>query len=538
MKKHLSLIAFMMVIIFGAVACGKKAEPDKKYLRIAKDVELASMDQHEASDGLSLAMIAATIEGLYSVDAAGTPIPAIAESYEVSEDGLNYIFHMRKDAKWSNGTPVTANDFVFAWRRLIDPAIASEYNFIMDIASVKNASKIIAGELKTDELGVKALDENTLEVNLEVPVPYFLNLMSFPSFFPMNEKFVAEKGDQYAMTPADLLASGPFKMVEWNRGYGFKLDKNADYYDAANIKIDGLDVRIIKDNQTAALKFDKNELDLVKLSAELVDKYKSNEALIQVPAGYLWYMSPNFQNEIFSNVNARKALSHAVNKQYIVDNIMNDGSTAADFIVPVGLATGPDAKDFRATSDSYTKYDKEKALEYWNKAKSELKVDKMEIEIVFDDFESNKKIAEFIQSELQINLPGLEVKLKAQPKKNRLALMRSGDYDLGITRWGPDFADPLTYLGMFESGNPTNYPQYSNKAYDKMIFDVSKGELASKPEARWEMMKTAERLLVEEDAAVAPLYQRGYTYLQNTKVKGVENHSVGVDIYRNVTIQD
>ena len=538
MKKHLFLIAFMMVIIFGAVACGKKAEPDKKYLRIAKDVELASMDQHEASDGLSLAMIAATIEGLYSVDAAGTPIPAIAESYEVSEDGLNYIFHMRKDAKWSNGTPVTANDFVFAWRRLIDPAIASEYNFIMDIASVKNASKIIAGELKTDELGVKALDENTLEVNLEVPVPYFLNLMSFPSFFPMNEKFVAEKGDQYAMTPADLLASGPFKMVEWNRGYGFKLDKNADYYDAANIKIDGLDVRIIKDNQTAALKFDKNELDLVKLSAELVDKYKSNEALIQVPAGYLWYMSPNFQNEIFSNVNARKALSHAVNKQYIVDNIMNDGSTAADFIVPVGLATGPDAKDFRATSDSYTKYDKEKALEYWNKAKSELKVDKMEIEIVFDDFESNKKIAEFIQSELQINLPGLEVKLKAQPKKNRLALMRSGDYDLGITRWGPDFADPLTYLGMFESGNPTNYPQYSNKAYDKMIFDVSKGELASKPEARWEMMKTAERLLVEEDAAVAPLYQRGYTYLQNTKVKGVENHSVGVDIYRNVTIQD
>ncbi|WP_372713714.1 peptide ABC transporter substrate-binding protein [Ilyobacter sp.] len=538
MKKHLSLIAFMMVIIFGAVACGKKAEPDKKYLRIAKDVELASMDQHEASDGLSLAMIAATIEGLYSVDAAGTPIPAIAESYEVSEDGLNYIFHMRKDAKWSNGTPVTANDFVFAWRRLIDPAIASEYNFIMDIASVKNASKIIAGELKTDELGVKALDENTLEVNLEVPVPYFLNLMSFPSFFPMNEKFVAEKGDQYAMTPADLLASGPFKMVEWNRGYGFKLDKNADYYDAANIKIDGLDIRIIKDNQTAALKFDKNELDLVKLSAELVDKYKSNDALIQVPAGYLWYMSPNFKNEIFSNVNARKALSHAVNKQYIVDNIMNDGSTAADFIVPVGLATGPDAKDFRATSDSYTKYDKEKALEYWNKAKSELKVDKMEIEIVFDDFESNKKIAEFIQSELQINLPGLEVKLKAQPKKNRLALMRSGDYDLGITRWGPDFADPLTYLGMFESGNPTNYPQYSNKAYDKMIFDVSKGELASKPEARWEMMKTAERLLVEEDAAVAPLYQRGYTYLQNTKVKGVENHSVGVDIYRNVTIQD
>ena len=538
MKKHLSLIAFMMAIIFGAVACGKKAEPDKKYLRIAKDVELASMDHHEASDGLSLEMAAATIEGLYSVDAAGTPIPAIAESYEISEDGLNYTFHLRKDAKWSNGEPVTAKDFVFAWRRLVDPAIASEYSFIMDIASVKNATKIIDGELTTDELGVKAVDDNTLAVNLEVQVPYFVNLVSFPSFFPMNEKFVTEKGDQYAMTPEDLLANGPFKMVEWNRGYGFKLDKNPDYYDAANVKIDGLDVRIMKDNQTAALKFDKNELDLVKLSAELVDKYQSSEALIRVPAGYLWYMAPNFENEIFSNLNARKALSHAVNKQYIVDNIMNDGSIAADFLVPVGLATGPDAKDFRATSDSYTKYDKEMALEYWNKAKSELKLDKMEIEIVFDDFESNKKIAEFIQSELQTNLPGLEVMLKAQPKKNRLSLMRSGEYDLGLTRWGPDFADPLTYLGMFESGNPTNYPQYSKEAYDKIIFDVSKGELASQPEARWEMMKTAEKLLVEEDAAVAPLYQRGYTFLQNPKVKGVEPHAVGVGIYKNVTIED
>lgn len=539
MKKHLSLVAFIMAIIFGAVACGKKAETSKKYFRLAKDVEMASMDHHLASDGLSFETIGATIEGLYGVDGAGTPIPAIAESYEVSEDGLNYTFYLRKEAKWSNGDPVTAKDFVFAWRRLVDPVIASEYNFIMDIASVKNASKVISGELKTDELGVKAVDDNTLEVNLEVPVPYFISLMSFPSFFPMNEKFVTEKGDQYAMTPDDLLANGPFKMVEWNRGYGFKLDKNPDYYDASSVKIDGVDIRIIKDNQTAALKFEKNELDMVKLSAELVDKYKSNEALTKMPAGYLWYMAPNFKNEIFSNVNARKALSHAVNKQYIVDNIMNDGSTSADFIVPVGLATGPDAKDFRATSDSYTKYDKEKALEYWNKAKSELKLDKMEIELVFDDFESNKKIAEFVQSELQVNLPGLMVILKAQPKKNRLALMRSGDYDLGLTRWGPDFADPLTYLGMFETGNPTNYPQYSSEAYDKMIFDVSKGELASKPEARWEMMKTAEKLLVEEDAAVAPLYQRGYSFLKNPKIKNLEYHTVGISfVYKNMTIED
>ena len=196
---------FLMIFVFSIVtltACsGDSESSSEKILKVAKDTELASMDQHIATDGLSFEVIAATIEGLYTSDADGNAIPAIAKSYDVSEDGLVYTFHLREDAKWSNGDPVTANDFVYAWRRLVDPNTASEYAFIMDVAGVKNAASVNAGEASLEELGVKAVDDSTLEVTLALPVPYFLQLMTFPSFFPMNEAFVTEKGADYAQSP-------------------------------------------------------------------------------------------------------------------------------------------------------------------------------------------------------------------------------------------------------------------------------------------------------------------------------------------------
>lgn len=546
MKKPLKLLTIVLTLVLISSlllsGCGQGTSTtadSKRYLRLAKDVDIVSMDQHVATDELSFETIAATIEGLYTIDKDGKFIPAIALSNEVSDDGLTYTFKLREDAKWSNGEPVTANDFVYSWRRLVDQKTASEYNFIMDVAGVKNAAKITAGELPKEDLGVEAVDAHTLKVTLERPTPYFISLTSFAPLFPLNEKFVTEKGDKYGLEPGDLLANGPFKMVEWNKGYGYKLDKNTDYYDAKNVKVDGLEFRIIKDNQTAALKFESNELDVVKLSSELVDKYKSQPSFNQLSGGFTWYMSFNQDKEIFKNVNVRKAFSHAINKEHIAGKILSDGSIAADFIVPIGLSTGPDGKDFRETTGTYSKYDKALALEYWNKAKSELGKDNIEVEILFDDAESVKKMSEFIQAELETNLPGLTVKLKAQPKKNRLELMREGSFEAGITRWGPDYADPLTYLELFLSDVSQNTPNYSNKEYDQLVNDASRGKLAGDPEGRWEAMKKAEKILLEDDAAIAPLYQSGSALLINPKVKGIENHSVGTTfIYKNVEINE
>ena len=537
--KKLRVLTFIFCCAVTLVACSGGEESSSNVLRVAKDVELASMDQHIATDGLSFEVIAATIEGLYTLDAAGSAVPAIATGYDLSEDGLTYTFHLREDAAWDNGTPVTANDFVYAWCRLVDPATASEYAFIMDVAAVKNAAAINAGEKPLEDLGVKAVDDYTLEVSLELPVPFFLQLMAFPSFFPLNEAFVTEQGSNYAQSPESLLANGPFKMTEWIQGNSFKVEKNDSYYAKDDVQLDGIEYKIMKDAQTAALEFESGNLDIVRLTGEIVDLYKDNEAFNLIHEGYLWYMSPNHEVTELQNVNLRRALALAVNKEQLTDTVLNDGSTIADFIVPVSLATGPDAKDFRETSDTYLAYDAAKAGEYWEVAKAELGIDSLTLELLFEDTDSSKKCAEFIQSELQTNLPGLTIELKSQPKKQRLELMRTGDYELGLTRWGPDYADPTTYLDLFITGVTNNYPNYSSEAYDTLMERIDKGDLVYDVEARWEAMKEAEAILLGEDAALAPLYQQGNTYLINPKLKGVETHSVGVPfIYRNASIED
>ena len=540
MKKYAK---FLMIFVFSVVtlaACSGDSESSGKVLKVAKDVELASRDQHIATDGLSFEVIAATIEGLYTVDADGNAIPAIAESYDLSEDGLTYTFYLREEAKWSNGDPVTSNDFVYAWRRLVDPNTASEYAFIMDVAGVENAASVNSGDASLEELGVKAVDDYTLEVNLALPVPYFLQLMAFPSFFPLNESFVTEKGDDYAQSPDGLLANGPFKMTEWTQGHSFKVEKNDSYYDKENVNLDGIEYKIMKDAQTAALEFDYGNMDIVRLTGEIVDLYKDNDAFTLIHEGYLWYIAPNEEVPELQNVNLRQALGRAVNKEQLTETVLNDGSTVADFIVPVSLATGPDGKDFRETSaNDYMTYDVAVAGEYWEKAKQELGIDSLTLELLFEDTDALKKCAEFIQSELQTNLPGLTIELKSQPKKNRLELMRAGDYQLGITRWGPDYADPTTYLDMFITGNANNYPNYSNADYDALMERIGKGDLVYDAEARWEAMKEAEELLIAQDAASLPMYQQGNTYLINPKVSGIETHSVGVPfIYKNVKIED
>lgn len=504
-----------------------------KVINLGKEVELASMDSAIATDGLSFEVIAATIEGLYTVDADGVPQLAMAEKVDLSEDGKKMTFTIR-DAKWSNGTPVSAKDFEFAWKRLVNPETASEYSFIMGVAGVKNADDIVAGKKGIDELGVKATDDKTLTVELDRPVAFFNSLMSFPPFFPINEAFYKEKGEQYALTADALLANGPFKMKTWEvGGTTFYLEKNPDYYDAASVKVDGLNYKVIKDTQQSILAYENGDLDYVTLSGEQIVNYLNSPEYRSIVAGYLWYLSPNQKVKGLENVNLRKALSLAYDKKAVVDDILKDGSIVADFAVPTQLATGPDGKDFRETAGTYPSTNKEEALKYWEKAKSELGIDSIKLELLFEDTESATLVAQFIQSEIESTLPGVTFELKSQPKKNRVELMQEGEYQIGLTRWGPDYADPMTYLDMWTTGSPNNYGFWSSKEYDDLINSASKGELASKPEERWEALKKAEGMVMDQ-AVIFPIYQKGNAVLIKPEVTGLEFHSVGVNVsYKN-----
>lgn len=513
---------------------GGEPTTGNKVVTIANDIELSSMDTGVATDGTAFEAIAAVIEGLYTLDADGNAAPAISESVEMSEDGLTYTFTLR-DANWDNGTPVTANDFLFAWRRLADPATASEYSYMIGVAGIKNGNAVTAGEKPTTDLGITAVDDKTLKVELDYPVPFFYQLMAFPSFYPINEEFFNQFGDQYALTPEAMLANGPFKMTEWNQGANYAMKKNEAYYDAANVKVDGLNFQIVKDAQSAMVAFEQGTVDYVKLTGELVDQYKDSEEYEITLGGYLWYMSPNQKVAGLENANLRNAIALSYDKELIANNVLKDGSIAANFAIPVKLAVGPDGKDFRETTGTYLAVDKAKAVEFFEKAKTELGKTEFAFELLFEDTEASKKVAEFIKSEVETNLPGLTLNLKQQPKKARLQAMQNAEYEIGLTRWGPDYADPMTYLDMWITGASYNYGFYSNAKYDELITSASRGELAGEVEARWEALKEAEKIAMEE-AAIMPVYQTGSAVMIKNNVDGFEFHSVGVPtIYKNLT---
>ena len=525
------LLAAAMLLGMPTMSMAEAAGP---VLNVHLDVEVASMDPQIATDGTSFEVQAAITEGLYSQDAAGSPILAIAESADKSEDGMTYTFKL-KDAVWSNGTPVTANDFVFAWRRLVDPTVASEYAFIMEIAGVVNAAAITKGEKPVTDLGVTAIDDKTLEVKLDVPVPYFESLMAFPSFLPVNEAFFTACGDTYATSPETLLANGPFMVETYEpAATTIKLAKNPSYYDADKVALSGINFFVIKDSQQAMLSYQNGDLDVATLSGEQVELFQEDAEFQSVMAGYLWYISPNQKVKGLENVKVRQAMALSFDKSAVTDIILKDGSIVADFAVPTLLATGPDGKDYRETAGGpYLSTNKEEAAKLWEEAKAELGVSELKYTMVVEDTESAINVAQFIQAEIQTNLPGITIELLQMPKKNRVERMQDGEFELGLTRWGPDYADPMTYLDMWTTGSPNNYGFWSNPDYDAVIESAKKGELALDVAARWEALKGAEKIVMDE-AVIWPVYQKGNAVMIKSGVEGIEFHSVGINrIYKN-----
>ena len=525
-----------------AASADTAEDGDYKVLNVGRMAELFDMDSTIATEADCLEVISAIIEPLFVTAADGTPVNALCASYETNEESTEYVFHIREDANWMNGVPVTADDFVFAWRRLVDPVTASEYSFMMEVAAVKNATPIISGELPIEELGVSAVDSKTLKVELDHPVSYFLNLMTFPSFCPINEAFATELGSEYALGADKLLCCGPFYMSAWDVGGNtYQLKKNPSYYDADKVNLDEINFQIIKDPQQTMLAYENGTLDYVRLSGDQIVKYQTMEGFTRIEEGYLWYLSPNLnpKSEEYScgleNENLRMAIALSYDKDVICYEILQDGSTPADFAIPNRLAIGPDGKDFRETSPLYLQTDKAKAQEFWEAAKEELGVDEVTIELLYDDSDSTPLIAQFLQSEIENNLPGVHINLKSQPKKSRTELMQNREYQLGLTRWGPDYADPMTYLDMWTTGSTYNYGEWSNEEYDKLIADAN-GDLANRYEERWEALKQAEALVMEH-AVILPVYQKGTAAMVRPGITGLAFFPVGVGtIYKDVDV--
>ncbi|ATI53806.1 peptide ABC transporter substrate-binding protein [Bacillus tropicus] len=549
MKKFTAVVAPVLAMSMALTACsgsggekkstttssggGEEKKSEIKYaakqvLNRTENQEIPTMDVSKSTDTLGSQILGNTMEGLYRLDKDNKPIPAAAESSTKSEDGKKYTFKLRKDAKWSNGDPVTAKDFVYAWQRLLDKNTAAEYAFIAYY--IKNAEAINKGEKPLTDLGAKAVDDYTLEVELEKPVPYFLNLMAFPSYYPLNEKFVKEKGDKFGLEADTTLYNGPFVMASWKHEQGWQLKKNDKYWDNKTVKLEEINYSVVKEVATKVNLYDTGSIDFTLLSGEFVDKYKSNkEEYGEYSEASTFFLrlnqKRNGQDTPLKSKKLREAIALSIDKKGLANVILNNGSKATDQLVPKGLATGPDGKDYQDTFKNGLKYDPKKGAAAWEAAKKELGKDQVTIELLSYDDGTAKKIADYFKDQIEKNLKGVTVNTKIQPFKQKLKLESAQDYEISFAGWSPDYSDPMTFIDMFESKSPYNQMSYSNPKYDEMVKKAG-NELMSDAKKRWETLGKAEKLLLEEDAGMVPLYQTGRAYVMKPNIKGIVKHNI------------
>ena len=545
MKKLLSLLMIMLLLVGcsgGNNGGGGDAAPADggsdavTVVTLQAPTPLISMDPVVVTDGTSFSALTMCFSGLMSLDADGNPVPDAAESFTVSDDGTLYTFKLRDGAVWSNGDPVTANDFVYAWDRMRSEESAADYAFLWDICAVES---------------YKAVDDLTFEVKLSSPSGFFLGLTAFPSMFPINAKVAQEKGDQYALSTGDMVYNGPYTMTGWTAGYSFEFEQNPTYWDAANFDANyakKVIFREITDTQTALMEYESGNLDTVSLSGEQVDANSSAPGFVNRLAGYMYYLTINMGNNHhnrtgaadLSNANIRKAISFAIDREEIA-RVLNDGSVAAGGIVPIDLAANPaTGADFREDQGYIVSYDEAKAKDFYAKGVAELGHD-VTFDLLYgsDEGDSIIKAAEQVQSYLEA--VGFTVNLNPKPKKERLDLAGTADdhdYDVMLTRWGPDYADPQTYMDLFLTESVDyNDGGYSSEVYDSLVHDAEFGAGVSDANMRWSLFLEAEKQLIVEDAAVVPVFQAGGAMIISPKISGIEFHSAAADSYRHIVVK-
>jgi len=484
--------------------------------------EIRTLVQWAASDNNSFTILNNVSEGLYRLNAKHEPEPALAESYKVSDDKLTYTFTLRDGLKWSNGTALTAKDFVFSWLKQMSTDATNGYSFIMTDYIV-NGAEYLDNKAKAEDVGVKALDDKTLEVKLKQPTPYFVRLTVLPMFFPLNEEYVKSQGANYGLKADNMIYCGPYTLSAYDPASGSTLKKNDSYWDAANVKVPNVSVRIIKEQATALNAYKSGELSRVVLSSSDVPAMKSSAEFSSTSEFRTTYLQYNLTNKAVSNKNIRLALGYAVDRKTLTDVVLADGSAPATGLIANSMY-GDGKKSFRELNGDITAFDAAKAKEYWDKGVKELG-SAPSLTLLTEDDSVTKTVATYIQGEFKKNL-GIDVKIDSKTKKAKNQLMDDNNFQMAITAWGADYDDAMTYMDLWTNGTPYR-GNYKSEAYNSLIADAKKQTDDAK---RLQDMLTAEKTLVADDAVVSPLYYRGFAYLTKPNVENLVTHPFGPPI--------
>ncbi len=473
----------------------------------------------------------ALFEGLTRIGEGEKVMPGIAESWTTSADGTVVTFKLR-DAKWSNGDAITAEDFKYSWLRALSPALASEYSY--QLYYIKGAEAYNSDKGTADAVGIKVVDPKTLEVTLAAPTPYFVALTAFHTLYPVNKKNV-DANEKWSLTAETFIANGPFKMKEWKHNDQVIVVKNENYWDAKNVKLSEITFRLIEDNKAALTAFESGELDATEnIPTEDIERLKTAKVLKIDPYIGTYYYRFNVTKKPFDDVKVRKALTMAIDRKLIVEKVTKGGQQPAYAFTPPGMVDVEAGKDFRKVGGDFFKEDVAAAKALLAEAGfPEGKNWPADVTILYNTSSNHKLIAEAIQNMWKTNL-GIDVKLRNEEWAVYLESQKTLNYNISRAGWIGDYADAMTFMDMFVTGGGNNQTGWSNAEYDKQIKEIA--NKSGDQKVRVPAMHAAEKALMT-DMPILPIYFYTNPWVIKDKVKGTYRSSLGPIDYKLATVE-
>lgn len=537
MKKNILLGSIVVLsLILGACGNngGKTSETTKKETKeaisqsivISTPAPISTLDTTQTTDKNTFTMVQHLFEGLTRFDETTTPVPGIAKTIDVSEDGKEYNFTLREDAKWSNGETITAHDFEYAWKRLLSPDTQGPNAYLLD--NVVNGLAIRNGEKPVDEVGFKATSDTEFKVTLENPQPSFLSVLAIGWLAPQQQAYVEKTGAAYGTNSDSLLYNGAFVLTNWDgTSDTWTLEKNKEYYDQEVVKLEEVSVQTLKEENTGISLFEGGDLDLVRISGQNVAQYSNLDGYVtfnDVANSFLDFNKK--EGSPLANLDLRKAIALAIDKDALTESVLADGSKPLNGLVPAGLYSNPETnEDYRKYSGDHVTYNVDEAKKHWKQAQKEVG-EKLEVNLLAADTDQGKKVSEYIQSQLEENLPGLKINVNLQPSNNVNQSRREKNYEISLSGWIAGSSEIDSYFNLYVTNSSYNYGNYNNKEYTDLVVKAKTVD-ANDSNKQFEDYKKAEEILLEQDSAHVPVYQSASNYLVNPKIKNVEYPSYG-----------
>ena len=518
----MTLCCLLAVSVLLPAGCttGKKAA--NNHIRYALSAEPETIDPRMSTSLSASAVEAQLFEGLTALDANNRPVAAAAERWDVSPDGRKITFILRAGIKWSNGEPVIAQDFEYAWKTGLSPELASPNAYML--YCLKNGEAYATKKAAVSQVGVRAKDDRTLEVELERPTAYFLALTAFHAFYPVHKKTV-QANDKWSNQVQSLVGNGPFKLSAWVKSSRMELLKNEHYWDQAKVKSAKVELFLLDNSSTALSMFDSGQLDMGDSipPTEVPRLVKEGKVSIHPFLG-TFYVSFNVTKPPFDNPKVRQAFSLAINRQAIAETLLRGGQIPALAFVPPGLADAKPDEDFRAKGGALLKdHDVAKARQLLAEAGFKDGVGFPSVTYLYNTSESNKMVAEALQEMWRKNL-GVQVALSNQEWKVYWDSLDKHQFQMARESWSGDYPDPMTFLDLFVTAGSNNSPDYRNPAYDRLI---QTAQNALDPAARMQTLHQAEKILID-DAVIAPVFFQTNPVMIRPQVKGVLRSILGV----------